>query len=84
MMRVDLGNWWWRSLNDTTDGRGNALPEFGAGAALAPADINIDLKGSLIMQTDNDDAVVQIGHGGDATLASGAPGRSWTSNTQGG
>ena len=84
MMRLNFGNWWWRSLVDTTDLRGNALPESGAGSAADFADINVELKGSLVMQFANDDGAVQIGHGGNASVASGAPGRSWTTNRFGG
>ena len=73
--RIDLGNYWWRGLTDTTDGRGNALPEHGTGSAADPADINVNLTGSLVMQTDNDDSEVQIGHGGFA--GHGNDTRSW-------
>ena len=67
------GNWWWRRLDGTaggSSGRGDYLPEMGAGSAVSPADINVEARGALNVlagaTSDYESRYAQVGHGGNA------------------
>ncbi|MEX2581401.1 MAG: hypothetical protein WD342_20260, partial [Verrucomicrobiales bacterium] len=67
-------NWWWRTLDGTaggSSGRGDYLPEMGAGSEANPADITVRARGKVEVKAGGGtssyvSSYAQIGHGGSA------------------